>query len=160
MFGTIMRLDCARQNRVNPEDFMKLFKPEVHNQIKALDAKAPKLNSSLSSDFYRSTPVHQALYPRYFDATMLRTLYYNIKIHGDIPEMTRIFINQDQSVVFEFKDSVTKETAERLEGLLKSLGRVEFTNPEISGKRVGFDIETNSYTEPECDAGNVGDVDE
>ena len=84
----------------------------------------------------------------------------NVKIHGDLPKMTRVFINKDQSVVFEFAESVKKETAERLEEILKSLGRVEFTNPEISGKRVGFDIEMDSYTEPECDTGNIGDVNE
>ena len=74
--------------------------------------------------------------------------------------MTRVFINKDQSVVFEFAESVKKETAQRLEEILQSLGHVEFTNPEISGKRIGFDIVTDSYTEPECDSGNVGDVNE
>lgn len=160
MFGTILRFDCARQNRVNPNEFMKLFSQKAQNEIKRLDCKAPKLNSSLNFNFHESIPVHQALYPSYFDATMLRTLYYNVRIHGDIPKMTRVFINQDQSVVFEFEDKVSKETAQRLEDILHSLGHVEFTNPEISGKRVGFDIETGSYTEPSTDNGNTGDVDE
>lgn len=160
MYGTIMRLDCARQNRVNPEEFMNLFSDNAKAQIKKLDLTAPKLNSSLAPNFYEPTPVRQTLYPTYFDATMLRTLYYNLRIHGDLPKMTRVFINKDQSVVFEFEDTVTKETVERLQQLLKSLGHVEFVNPEKSGKRVGFDIETDSYTEPECDSGEVGDVDE
>lgn len=160
MFGTIMKLDCARQNRVKPDEFMKLFSKASQQKIKQLDGVAPKLNSSRSYNPFESIPVHQALYPAYFDATMLRTLYYNVKIHGDLPKMTRVFINKDQSVVFEFAESVKKETAERLEEILKSLGRVEFTNPEMSGKRVGFDIEMDSYTEPECDTGNIGDVNE
>ena len=130
------------------------------NTIRKLDGKAPSLNSSLCPNFHESLPVHQAIYPSYFDATMLRTLYYNIRIHGDIPKMTRVFINKDQTIVFEFEESVKKETAKRLEEILKSLGHVEFTNPEISGKRVGFDIVTDSYLEPECNLGNVGDVDE
>lgn len=160
MFGTILRLDCARQNRVNPNGFLELFKPETQEKINRLDTAAPKLNSSLSASQFESTPVHQALYPTYFNATMLRTLYYNVRIHGDLPKLVRVFINKDQSVVFEFAESVTKEIAERLAEILQHLGHVEFTNPEISGKRVGFDIETNSYTEPECDNGNLGDVDE
>ena len=160
MFGKIMRLDCARQNRVNPGAFMQLFSEKAQRTIKQLDGTAPKLNSSLCPNFHESLPVHQALYPSYFDATMLRTLYYNIRIHGDIPKMTRVFINKDHSVVFEFAESVKKETAQRLEEILQSLGHVEFTNPEISGKRIGFDIVTDSYTEPECDSGNVGDVNE
>lgn len=155
MFGKILKLDCARQNRVNPNGFMKLFTAEAQTKIKQMDTKAPatfnSLNSSVCPNFHEPVPVRQTLYPSYFDATLLRTLYYNIRIHGDIPTMTRIFINKDQSVVFEFKDSVKKETAERLHEILKSLGHVEFTNPEISGKRVGFDIETDSYTEPRSD---------
>lgn len=158
MYGKIMRLDCARQNRLDPSAFMKLFGEKTQSTIKRLDGKAPKLNSSSCPNFHESLPVHQAIYPSYFDATMLRTLYYNIAIHGDIPKMTRVFINKDQSVVFEFVDTVKKETAERLAEILQHLGHVEFTNPEISGKRVGFDIVTDSYTEPECDSGNVGDV--
>lgn len=155
MFGKILKLDCARQNRVNPNGFMKLFTEKSQTQIKQMDTKAPakfsSLNSSVCPNFHEPIPVRQSLYPSYFDATMLRTLYYNIRIHGDIPKMTRVFINKDQSVVFEFEDSVKKETAERLHEILKSLGHVEFTNPEISGKRVGFDIETDSYTEPRSD---------
>lgn len=155
MFGKIMKLDCARQNRVNPNDFMKLFTKESQAKIRQLDTKAPatfnSLNSSVCPNFHEPVPVRQTLYPSYFDATMLRTLYYNIRIHGDIPKMTRVFINKDQSVVFEFEEIVKKETAKRLHEILKSLGRVEFTNPEISGKRVGFDIETDSYTEPRSD---------
>lgn len=155
MFGTIMKLDCKRQNRVDPEGFLSLFSEKAQEIIKAMDATVPqgsdeksKLNSSLCPNFHEPTPVRQTLYPTYFDATMLRTLYYNVRIHGDLPRMNRVFINKDQSVVFEFEDKVTKETAERLHEILISLGRVEFTNPEISGKRVGFDIETDSYTEP------------
>lgn len=158
MFGTIMRLDCARQNRVDPKKFMTLFSEKAQRQIQQLDSKAPSLNSSLNT--FEPMPVRQTLYPSYFDATMLRTLYYNVRIHGDLPKMLRVFINKDQSVVFEFAESVTKETAERLAEILQSLGRVEFTNPEISGKRVGFDIETATYTEPEVDTGSVGDADE
>lgn len=155
MFGKILKLDCARQNRVNPNGFMSLFKEETQKKIRQLDTKAPtRLNSSSCPNFFEPTPVRQTLYPTYFDATMLRTLYYNIRIHGDIPKMTRVFINKDQSVVFEFEETVKKETADRLHEILKSLGRVEFTNPEISGKRVGFDIECDSYTEPEVDGGN------
>lgn len=152
MFGTILKLDCARQNRVKPDSFLQLFKSETQAKIKQLDTKlpgnVPSLNSSLTGNSHEPTPVYQSLYPNYFDATMLRTLYYNVRIHGDIPKMTRVFINKDQSVVFEFEESVKKETAERLQEILHSLGKTQFVNPEISGKRVGFDIETDSYTEP------------
>lgn len=155
MFGTFLKLDCARQNRVDPNGFLTLFKKDTQVKIKKMDttvpASAAKLNSSKNLDIHDPIPVRQALYPTYFNATMLRTLYYNLRIHGDLPKMTRVFINKDQSVVFEFEESVKKETAERLHELLKSLGHVEFTNPEVSGKRVGFDIETDSYTEPRSD---------
>lgn len=152
MYGKILKLDCARQNRINPNGFMCLFSESARRTIRKLDTAVPnpksKLNSSLCPNFHEPTPVWKTLYPSYFNATMLRTLYYNLRIHGDLPEMTRVFINKDQSVVFEFVETVKKETAERLHELLQSLGHVEFVNPEISGKRVGFDIETNSYTEP------------
>lgn len=156
MFGTILKLDCKRQNRVDPNGFLKLFSENNQAKIKKLDTRIPtsKLNSSVCPNFHEPLPVKQTLYPSYFNATMLRTLYYNIRIHGDIPKMNRVFINKDQSVVFEFEDTVTKETADRLYELLQSLGHTEFTNPERSGKRVGFDIEGDSYTEPR------GDVDE
>lgn len=148
MFGTILKMDCGRQNRVNPSEFLKLFSAKSQKKIKQLDTTAPKLNSSKLENFHEPTLTRQSLYPSYFDTTMLRTLYYNIRIHGDIPRMTRIFINKDQSVVFEFEDTVTKETITRLQDLLHSLGHTEFTNPEKSGKRVGFDIECGSYAEP------------
>ena len=157
MFGTILKLDCKRQNRVNPNGFLNLFKEANRSKIMALDTKVPvvpKLNSSICPNFHEPTPVRKTLYPEYFGATMLRTLYYNIAMHGDIPKMTRFFINKDQSVVFEFEDSVSKETVEKLSDILAHLGHCEFTNPEVSGKRVGFDIECDSYAEPR------GDVDE
>lgn len=156
MFGTILKLDCKRQNRVDPDGFLGLFKKDAQSKIKKLDTAIPesKLNSGKTLTPFHPFPTRDALYPSYFGATMLRTLYYNIRIHGDIPKLTQIFINKDQSVVFEFEDTVKKETADRLQEVLCSLGHCEFTNPEISGKRVGFDVEIDSYTEPR------GDVDE
>lgn len=149
MFGTFLRLDCKRQNRVDPNGFLKLFSEKAQSRIKKLDTAVPasKLNSSFYP-FANSIPVKETIYPEYFNATMLRTLFYNIRIHGDLPKCTRVFINNDQSVVFEFTDKVTAETANRLGEILQSLGHVEFTNPERSGNRVGFDIEYNSYSEP------------
>lgn len=160
MFGTILKLDCKRQNRVNPNGFMKLFKEENQAKIKKLDATAPQatLNSSTTFNSHEPTLVRQSLYPSYFNATMLRTLYYNIRIHGDIPKMKQVFITKDDSVVFEFEETVKKETAERLQELLIALGHTEFTNPEVSGKRVGFDIVTDSYTEPRGDADEQREV--
>ena len=156
MFGTILKLDCARQNRVDPNSFLKLFSEESQNKIKSMDTSLHKsasvLNSSLGTNTHEPTPVYRSIYPNYFDATTLKTLYYNIRIHGDLPKLTRVFINKDQSVVFEFAESVKKETAERLHEILQSLGKTQFVNPEISGKRVGFDIETDSYTEPRSEA--------
>ena len=53
MFGKILKLDCARQNRVDPNGFMKLFTKESQAKIKRMDTKAPatfnSLNSSLAS---------------------------------------------------------------------------------------------------------------
>lgn len=160
MFGTILKLDCKRQNRVDPNGFMHLFNENSQAKIKKLDATAPqsRLNSSLGANPHEPTIVRQSLYPSYFDATMLRTLYYNVRIHGDLPKMTRVFINKDQSVVFEFEETVKKETATRLQEILNALGHTEFTNPEVSGKRVGFDIETDSYTEPRGDANEQPEV--
>lgn len=160
MFGTILKLDCKRQNRVDPNGFMHLFKEDTQAKIKKLDATAPQsnLNSSLASNPHEPTLVRQSLYPSYFNATMLRTLYYNIRIHGDIPKMKQVFITKDQSVVFEFEEKVKKETVERLQEILAALGHTEFTNPEVSGKRVGFDIESDSYTEPRGDADEQREV--
>ena len=155
MFGTILKLDCARQNRVDPNSFLELFSKDAQAKIKSMDTAIlgnTKLNSSLDTNPHEPTPVYRSIYPNYFDATMLRTLYYNIRIHGDLPKLSRVFINKDQSVVFEFAESVKKETAERLHEILQSLGKTQFVNPEISGKRVGFDIETDSYTEPRSEA--------
>lgn len=156
MYGAIMRLDSNRQKQVNPEGFLELFSKKTQRAILHLDGRSPSLNSSRHEpDLFR-----YSIYPSYFDATMLRTLFYSLKMHGDLPKMTKVFINKDQSVVFEFEENVKKETAQRLQELLQHLGHVEFTNPEISGKRVGFDIETESYEQPTCDSGNVGDSDE
>lgn len=160
MFGTILKLDCARQNRVDPKGFMSLFSAKAQKAIEQLDTKAPSLNSSLAGNPNEPTLTRNSLYPFYFDATMLRTLYYNIRIHGGLPPLARVFINQDNSVVFEFQDTINKEDVEKLQSVLTALGHTEFVNPEKSGKRVGFDIEVNSYTEPKPDANTTGDTDE
>lgn len=157
MFGKILKLDCGRQNRVDPKGFLSLFSASTQKKIMELDTKAPSLNSSLSTGSHDPLLTRNSLYPVYFDATMLRTLYYNIRIHGGLPPLSRVFINQDDSVVFEFQDTIKAEDVKELQRVLTALGHTEFVNPEKSGKRVGFDIERGSYTEPEPDVGGDSD---
>ena len=56
-----------------------------------------------------------------------------------------MFINKDNSVVFEFENTVTKENVDDLTRILKGFGHYEFTNPEKSGKKVGYDVTEISY---------------
>lgn len=141
MFGTILKLDCKRQNRVNPQGFLTLFKQDNHAKIMALDTKAPKLNSSFSGFPGTSVPVKNTIYPEFLGATTLRTLYHRLAMFGDVPKMTQVFINKDDSLVFEFAETVTKETADRVAELINHMGYTNLSNPEYSGKRLGFDIE-------------------
>jgi hypothetical protein len=156
MFGKIMRLDGKRQNRVDPGAFMGMFSPEAQKTIREMDTRVhdgTKLNSSLNPNPHEPTIVRSSTYPSYLDYTFVRTLYWNISIHGRIPKLARVFWNNDNSVVFEFEEKVTDEVKDDLHELLISLGHPEFTNPEMSGKRIGFDIENASYTAPRGDDG-------
>lgn len=154
MFGSILSLDVKRQNRIDPNGFLSMFSDDAQRKIRSMDTQvrpSAKLNSSLALNPHEPALVRESLYPQYLDGTMVRTLYWNIRMHGDLPELVRTFWNNDGSVVFEFKESVTDEVRDRLQELLISMGHPEFTNPEVSGKRVGFDIEDASYTAPRGD---------
>lgn len=143
MYGTILRLDAARQNRIDPEGFLCLFSTEARDKIKKADTR---LNSSYQgSSPFTPNMVRQALYPDYFRGTGLQTLYWKLKNFPDLHTMSRVFINKDNSVVFEFEDSITDEIQESLERLLRGFGHIEFQNPERSGKRIGFDVLVESY---------------
>ena len=155
MYGKIMRLDGKRQNRVDPSAFMSMFSPAAQETIRQMDTQvhtgSAKLNSSLNPNPHEPAIVRESTYPSYLDYTFVRTLYWNISIHGRIPKLARVFWNQDNSVVFEFEEKVADEVKDDLQELLNSMGHPEFTNPEVSGKRIGFDIESASYTAPRGD---------
>lgn len=143
MYGSILRLDSARQNRVDPNGFLKLFSKKAQSKIKRMDTK---LNSSyIGNSPFQPGLVRQAMYPDYFRGTGLQTLYWKLKNFPDLHNMSRIFINKDNSVVFEFEDTVTQEIEDNLVRLLRGFGHCEFRNPEKSGKRIGFDVLTDSY---------------
>lgn len=154
MYGKILRMDCARQNRVNPNGFLKLFSAANQKTIKQLDTK---LNCSYIPNAFNPQLVRQSRYPDYFRGTGLQTLFWKLKNFPDLHSMSRVFINKDQSVVFEFEETVTDEIEASLTHLLKGFGHMEFTNPERSGKRIGYDVSTDSYPlETEDTTGETG----
>lgn len=143
MYGKILRLDSARQNRVDPNGFMQLFSKKAQAALKYNDTK---LNSSyVGTNPYNPTLVRQSMYPDYFRGTGLKTLFWKLKNYPDLRELKRVFINKDNSVVFEFENTVTDENVDDLNRILKGFGHYEFTNAEKSGKKVGYDIVDNAY---------------
>jgi hypothetical protein len=146
MYGQILCLDSARQNRINPNGFLKLFSARTQARIRNLDTK---LNSSYIPNAFNPQLVRQSRYPDYFRGTGLQTLFWKLKNFPDLHSMTRVFINKDQSVVFEFEENVTDEMEASLTHLLRSFGHVEFTNPEKNDKRIGYDVSTDIYPHDE-----------
>ena len=146
MYGKILCLDSARQNRVNPNGFLKLFSEKSQARIKSMDTK---LNSSYIPNAFNPQLVRQSRYPDYFRGTGLQTLFWKLKNFPDLHSMTRVFINKDNSVVFEFEDTVTDDMQASLTHLLHGFGHMEFTNPEKSGKRIGYDVSTDEYPHDE-----------
>lgn len=146
MYGKILRLDSARQNRVNPNGFLKLFSEKSQTRIKSMDTK---LNSSYIPNAFNPQLVRQSRYPDYFRGTGLQTLFWKLKNFPDLHSMTRVFINKDNSVVFEFEDKVTNEMQASLTHLLRGFGHMEFTNPQKNRNRIGYDVSTDEYPRSE-----------
>lgn len=146
MYGQILRLDSARQNRINPNGFLKLFSVGTQARIRNLDTK---LNSSYIPNAFNPQLVRQSRYPDYFRGTGLQTLFWKLKNFPDLHSMNRVFINKDNSVVFEFEDKVTNEMQASLTYLLRGFGHMEFTNPQKNGKRIGYDVSTDEYPRSE-----------
>lgn len=143
MYGKILRLDSARQNRIDPNGFMQLFSAKAQRALKESDTK---LNSSyVGTTPFNPTLVRQSMYPDFFRGTGLKTLFWKLKNFPDLRELKRVFINKDNSVVFEFENTVTNENVDDLTRILKGFGHYEFTNPEKSGKKVGYDVTEISY---------------
>lgn len=142
MYGKILRLDSARQNRVDADEFLQLFSVSARKKIKQADTR---LNSSYRGNAFNPNLVRQSMYPDYFRGTGLQTLYWKLKNFPDLHSMSRVFINKDNSVIFEFEETITDEMQASLERLLHGFGHFEFTNPERSGKRIGFDVLEDSY---------------
>ena len=147
MYGKILRLDSARQNRINPSGFLSLFSDKNQKIIAKFDTK---LNCSYIPNAFNPQLVRQSRYPDYFRATQLQTLFWKLKNFPDLHTMSKVFINKDQSVVFEFEDTVTDEIEAALTHLLRTgFGHTEFTNPERSGKRIGYDVSIDEYPHDE-----------
>lgn len=145
MYGKILRLDSARQNRIDPDGFMQLFSAKAQAALRTGDTK---LNSSyVGTTPFNPTLVRQSMYPDFFRGTGLKTLFWKLKNFPDLRELKRVFVNKDNSVVFEFENTVTKENVDDLTRILKGFGHYEFTNPEKSGKRVGYDVTEQAYPE-------------
>lgn len=142
MYGEILRLDASRQNRINPNGFLQLFSQKAQANIKQQDTR---LNSSFNSGQYLPKMVRQSQYPDFFRGTSMKTLYWKLKNFPDLRGMSRVFINKDNSVVFEFEESVNDDTVAALKRILKGFGHCEFTNAQKSGKRVAFDVVEDAY---------------
>lgn len=152
MYGILLRLDAGRQKRVGTDPLAKLLKPEVYKAAKA-QRRALNASSEITSPF-APTLVRPSFYPDYFRATDIRTLYWKVRNHPDLHNLTRVFVNEDSRIVFEFS-ATDAATQDNLERVLKSCGHFEFSDPRKSSNTISFAIQEGSYA-----SSQAGEVDE
>lgn len=142
MYGILLRLDAGRQQRVGTDPLKKLLNPSVYQAVKA---KRSKLNASTDvTNPFAPTLVRPSFYPDYFRATEIRILYWKVKNHPEMHDLSRVFIDTDSRIVFEFDNSVNGIEPE-LDEILKAHGHYEFTDPKKSGNRISYCVTAVGY---------------
>lgn len=152
MYGILLRLDAGRQQRVGTDPLKKLLKPEVYD---AIQQKRSKLNASTDvTNPFAPTLVRPSFYPEYFRATEIRTLYWMVKNHPEMHGLTRVFIDTDSRIVFEF-DETSKEIEQSLDSVLKIHGHFEFTEQKVSSNRISYCVTAVEYAPmPQMETGD------
>lgn len=143
MYGILLRLDAGRQKRVGNDPLAKLLKPSVYSAVKE---KRTALNASTATTSpFAPTLVRPSFYPEFFRATDIQTLYWKVRNHSDLHDLTRVYVDEDSRVVFEFTE-VTDNTESALKDVLYACGHLEFTDPKIASNTISFAVQTGSYS--------------
>ena len=142
MYGILLRLDSGRQKRVGTDPLKKLLSASVYQEVKK---RSTKLNASmLPTSPFVPTLIRPSFYPDFFRATEIRTLFWKVKNLPDMHGLTRVYVDPDSRIVFEF-DTMTDGTLDNLTRTLRSFGHYQFSDPKVSGKKISFDVHAEEY---------------
>lgn len=143
MFGSIIRLDAGRQARVGTNQLQQLLSPDAY--LKAC-ARRQKLIASAAAPLpFAPTLVRPSMYPDYFRATDIRTLYWKIRNFDGLHSLSKVYVDEHANVIFEFPDAVQPKTAETLASVLRHFGHMEFIDPVVADNRITYKIDDSFY---------------
>lgn len=143
MFGSILRLDAGRRSRVGTRQLQELLSPDAY--LKACVVHQ-KLNSSAAAPLpFAPTLVRPSLYPDYFRATNIRTLYWKIKNFDGLHDLAKVYVDENADVTFEFPYRPTEKILSTLNSVLKHFGHTEFTDPTVVGRKITYKIDNSFY---------------
>lgn len=148
MYGILLRLDSARQQRVGTDQLKQLLSAKTFSKI---SKGRSALNASVAvTSPFAPTLVRPSFYPEYFRATDIRTLFWKIKLFDGLHNLAKIWIDENSRVVFEFADTPAADQIEKLNEVLKAYGHYQFTEPSVSGKKVTYTVHMNGeyYEDP------------
>lgn len=142
MRGILLSMDAGRQQRVGTEPLKKLLSPAMY--AKVLE-KETKLNASMMPTTpFAPTLVRPSFYPEYFRATEIRTLFWKVKNLPGLHGLTRVYVDPDSRVVFQF-DDMDDSTSKRLLQALYDFGHYEFSRPKVTGSNISYDVTMVEY---------------
>ena len=146
MYGVILRLDAARQQRIGG-DYLSRLIPKT--TLKKIESKLSRLNSSSTGLMpFAPTLMRPSFYPEFFRATDVRTLFWKLKLYNGLHGLTRVFVDENSRVVFEF-DKLDEATVSVLDSVLKGYGHFEFTEPKQTKTQMTYSIRQQAG---ECNA--------
>lgn len=143
MYGIILRLDADRQQRVG-DDFLTRLLPQA--TLNKLSAKRTSLNASAKvTSPFAPTLVRPSFYPDYFRATDIRTLFWKVRVYPELHNLTRVYVDEESRVVFEFTE-FTDNTQAALESVLRGYGHVEFTDVKVRKNSLSYAVRGADYS--------------
>ena len=148
MFGHILRLDAGRQQRVGTNPLQLLLSAKAYKEAK-------KRERRLNASVYNPAPfapsiVRTSLYPDYFRGTDLRTLYWKVKNFDGLHGLSKLYIDEQNNVIFEFDKDIDPEVAVKLSDVLANFNHSELKDPRVSGNKIVYRFNTNIYSYEEA----------
>lgn len=138
MYGYILRLDAGRQSRIGTEPLKKLLSSTAYSAILKNETRL-NAGRDIQSPF-APTIIRPEFYPAFLRATDVRTIFWKTKNTSDFQDLIRAYVDTDSTLVFEFKNTVSKEKATALCEFLEHSDFLELQYKDMSGKKVKFDI--------------------
>lgn len=138
MYGFILRLDAGRQKRVGTEPLKKLLSDAAYQSVLKNETRL-NAGRDIQSPF-APTIIRPEFYPAFLRATDVRSIFWKVKNASDFHDLVRAYIDTDSTMVFEFKNTVSKELAIALCEFLEHCDHLELQFKDMSGKKVKFNI--------------------